>query len=460
MTPLWRGSSGASRSRLTRLVVALGLIVGVAPPVGGYAVFGPKWPLSPVYLHVNTDSSLKFTAAQINEAVTTAIAPWNALGRVQLVHAGSSSATGFTNNGVNAIWFSPGTVTGPGGGALAGQSLYSVINGNFIDSDIAVYENAYSFYVGSGCSGSNALYMEDILVHEIGHLLGINHTTIPGATMNTQGLGWCDKSRLTLEADDLAAMAFLYPKPGEVPPQTTTTVPVTTTVPSGSTPSPDGTRVPPAPSLVDALGRTWTLVGTQPKRNGSNMPGVVEQLCYQSLNVWSLGTNKVWYRWFDDGPPTSDDWRAPQTADPCGGAPPVTTTVPPTTTIPPTTTTIPPTSTVPVVTVASVIEIPDAPTASLAAYDLCIKPVAALTWTCAAFLSTSPVPTPFRTTLHGVARWMTLGEHDFHVRFYTYTSYSSTALLYTTSTVIRGRVDVVPPPATSPPPSPPAKWGQ
>jgi len=58
-----------------------------------------------------------------------------------------------------------------------------------------------------GCSGR--MIIQSIATHEIGHLIGIGHSTVAGATM-FPSTTYCDQSLASLAADDIAAVTVLY----------------------------------------------------------------------------------------------------------------------------------------------------------------------------------------------------------------------------------------------------------
>ncbi len=58
-----------------------------------------------------------------------------------------------------------------------------------------------------GCAGR--MIVQSIATHEIGHLIGIGHTTVGGATM-FPSTTYCDQNLASLAADDIAALTALY----------------------------------------------------------------------------------------------------------------------------------------------------------------------------------------------------------------------------------------------------------
>jgi hypothetical protein len=79
--------------------------------------------------------------------------------------------------------------------------------GELFDADIEL--NSADFDLTAG-DEAVAYDLESVIVHEVGHFLGIGHTNVEGATMlpvYTQG----DTGLRTLEGDDIAAICALYP---------------------------------------------------------------------------------------------------------------------------------------------------------------------------------------------------------------------------------------------------------
>ena len=83
----------------------------------------------------------------------------------------------------------------------------------------------------------------------------------------------------------------------------------------GVTPSPSGTRTPPAPQIVDNNLDVWTLgSGLETLRNGVHVSGLGTQYLWYQNALYVFGVDEQWWRW------TGDGWSPHGPADPASGA--------------------------------------------------------------------------------------------------------------------------------------------
>ena len=86
------------------------------------------------------------------------------------------------------------------------------------DSDVETRRNKsdqsggpyYSLY--EPCTSGKEWNIEAIMVHEVGHLLGIGHSNVAGATMYPSVTS-CNAAPAVISSDDAAALNALYPAP-------------------------------------------------------------------------------------------------------------------------------------------------------------------------------------------------------------------------------------------------------
>lgn len=143
----------------------------------------------------------------------------------------STSAVHFTDQGLtstlvpsrgdrnNLIFFDErGTYLDapPGSGVIAVTRINTnTITGQITDADIVFNGRGFRFDNGASQS-SNNVDLKDVAVHEIGHLLGLDHSPLsasPRPTMNPFYSGNEPGQAQILEADDIAGISVLYPTP-------------------------------------------------------------------------------------------------------------------------------------------------------------------------------------------------------------------------------------------------------
>ena len=172
----------------------------------GYTLSGRKWASSTVRYYVNPKSNWVSQSAATS-AIQQAAAAWSEQtnANVALLYAGATSGSSLLLNYKNEVFFRNAS----NGSAVAETHYWYNSANQLIDTDIVVYEGAYRFFVGSGCS--DGVYVENVVIHEFGHALGLQHSSVSGATMQPSMPGLCDRSQLSLAADDIAGIEKNYP---------------------------------------------------------------------------------------------------------------------------------------------------------------------------------------------------------------------------------------------------------
>ena len=82
-------------------------------------------------------------------------------------------------------------------------------NGTYEIYDADIVTNTAYAWASAGESCSSEMYVEAVMVHEVGHLLGLGHTSVSGATMYPS-VSYCNMGPATTEADDENGINALY----------------------------------------------------------------------------------------------------------------------------------------------------------------------------------------------------------------------------------------------------------
>jgi len=209
-----------SRETITRrLGLAIVLSLLVAGSLSAYVLLDPlRWWTSPPTLIVDNRGQASITDSTRGTANTVAAinsnSAWNGAGSGNVINAVSGSVVDWTlGDGTPMLSFldpangCKGTclaATYTGYANAAGDGTY-----RFYDADI-VTNNAYSWTSTAEPDGcASEFYIEGVMVHEVGHVLGLGHTTVSGATMYAS-VSSCNNGPATIEADDRNAINDLY----------------------------------------------------------------------------------------------------------------------------------------------------------------------------------------------------------------------------------------------------------
>lgn len=207
--------------RVALLIVGVLLLTSSTPQT--YATYGKEWanPNSITY-YINPLNSTGFTLAQIRGAIEPVAAAWCKGGQTEadctITYAGTTGGSAFVNNGKNEVFFR--TIDR---GSIAAE-VYRWWNGSnqIVDVDISFYDVSWRYFIGTGCS--SGVYLEELAIHEFGHLFGLAHSTVTSperATMYATISGYCTRTQLSLSADDIDGIEFLYAPTGTPPPPNT-----------------------------------------------------------------------------------------------------------------------------------------------------------------------------------------------------------------------------------------------
>ncbi|MBI4871780.1 MAG: matrixin family metalloprotease, partial [Candidatus Riflebacteria bacterium] len=177
------------------------------------ALVQTKWAGGAVSYRYNVSHGSNITGdnTAVLNAVLNSFAHWQEVSNTSLTitNAGTTAITQKSSgDGVNAVLFQDSASQGQVGGALAVTfTSFNGVNGNFADADI-VFNMSQTFAAGAVTTGRFDL--ESVLTHEVGHLLGLDHTDLFSSTM-FQSTPTAADSQRTLAADDIAVLRATYP---------------------------------------------------------------------------------------------------------------------------------------------------------------------------------------------------------------------------------------------------------
>jgi hypothetical protein len=200
------------------MLAAFTLAAVVAASASAYVLLSPRrtWDSAP---NVRVDNRGNATVTDGNGGCTlvrnaiVSSAAWNGAGAGTVVNATVASVSGFQlGDGIPML-----NLRDPVG-ACSGSCLAATFTGYYTrrsngtyriyDADIVTNPNINFASSGEACSGSE-YRIEGVMVHEVGHLLGLGHTGVSGATMYPS-VSACNNNPASTEADDEAGIRDLY----------------------------------------------------------------------------------------------------------------------------------------------------------------------------------------------------------------------------------------------------------
>jgi matrixin len=198
------------------LVLAGGLVVSAA---SAYVLLSPRrtWDTVPNLIVDNrgnptitdSDHGVSRTVAAINSN-----SAWNGAGTGTRVNATAGSVSGWRLGDGRPMLSFADPAHGCKGTCLAATftGYYSQrSDGTYRIDDADIVTNTKPNFTTTaepdGCSGE--YYIEGVMVHEVGHLIGLAHTNVSGATMYPS-VSSCNNNPATIENDDKAGVQDLY----------------------------------------------------------------------------------------------------------------------------------------------------------------------------------------------------------------------------------------------------------
>ena len=192
-------------------LLALGIlaILVAATPLQAYTLLSPTrvWKTTPVTVLVNNagNSSINDSDHGVT-AVVGAIRAWG------IVSSSSTSSSAVRGQAPAIIMLNTnGKICTGSCLAATLTGYYHQEGGAYYIDDADIYTNQRFNYTSSretdGCSGEYDI--DGIMVHEVGHVIGLGHSNVSGATMYPS-VSSCNFNNRTLEADDIAGKNVLY----------------------------------------------------------------------------------------------------------------------------------------------------------------------------------------------------------------------------------------------------------
>ena len=174
------------------------------------------WNSSEVSVVIQEDGSDDISDRGHFPALRNAIAAWNgADGKdIQLVEDTSSSQqarSDWESSGVHLLYFDESNASGyfpTGSGVVAVTPIFFANSGRIVDADVLFNGRGFHFTT-SGSAG--AFDVSDVATHELGHLLGLDHSAWAGASMYP----YVDPSIIlhrSLSLDDEYGLRATYPQ--------------------------------------------------------------------------------------------------------------------------------------------------------------------------------------------------------------------------------------------------------
>ncbi|HEV2881711.1 MAG TPA: matrixin family metalloprotease [Pyrinomonadaceae bacterium] len=214
-------------SRIITSLVLSTVLLWAAMPARGYTYqynsssAQIRWTTNPIRISLSTSlnsppSNIK-AGSDVMGAARRALRRWSDAANIQLVEASTtvdSVNPSGNGDGISVITVSPSTtndefVNAGGVRRLGRTRVMFDSTGRIFEADLAINPRVPFSTDGT----SNTYDLESTFVHELGHLLGLDHSGVVGATMQPrQGLNFIDPAHTarTLSDDDLAGIRSIY----------------------------------------------------------------------------------------------------------------------------------------------------------------------------------------------------------------------------------------------------------
>ncbi|HEX8409312.1 MAG TPA: matrixin family metalloprotease [Thermoanaerobaculia bacterium] len=196
------------KARILSLSIITIILIASAEPALAYVLLSPRrrWASTPISVRTYNVGNSTITDGDGGVTATVnAIRVWGIISSSSTSSAavrGSAPATIMlnTNGGVCTGSCLAATLTG----------YYTSLTGDDRINDADVYTNTSIQFYSSRESGCSSEYdIDGIMAHEVGHVIGIGHSNVSGATMYPS-VSACNAGNRSLSSDDFAARDDLY----------------------------------------------------------------------------------------------------------------------------------------------------------------------------------------------------------------------------------------------------------
>lgn len=200
------------KSSIPVFIVLGALVVSSA---SAYVLLSPRRSWGTTVVAITVDNRGNATVTDSDRGATAVVnalnanVSWNSAGTGNRAIAVKGSVASFTlGDGIVMLNFSD-PIHACNGSCLAATFTGYYTGSTITDADIVTNRKnkLASTAEPDGCSAE--YYIEGIMVHEVGHVLGLGHTNVSGATM-FPSVSACNNGPASIEADDKAAIQDLY----------------------------------------------------------------------------------------------------------------------------------------------------------------------------------------------------------------------------------------------------------